>query len=306
MRLKLFFLTIAFINSSQGYSQIKSASKKIDTLLDNTFKIVCYRDNKISKTGSGFILFKNKKYYCITNEHVLETSDSAIVVFQNGESSRINHIIATNHKLDACIFSIELINSRRLGLVNQKSFNHIFTSIPNIGDDVITISSPKGLINTYTKGILSAVRKIDDKNLFQITAPVSHGSSGGLLADVNKNPIGIIVSGYDEGQNLNFCLTLKQIFSVFLEQKIMSYNLTFNESNQVSVKNLELLISNTDQDIKFISDLKKKNNIDAYNKEIIEHDDNFLTFDMLVDKSQLMITNVLNVSLKLILFIYNK
>ena len=220
MRLKLFFLTIAFINSSQGYSQIKSASKKIDTLLDNTFKIVCYRDNKISKTGSGFILFKNKKYYCITNEHVLETSDSAIVVFQNGESSRINHIIATNHKLDACIFSIELINSRRLGLVNQKSFNHIFTSIPNIGDDVITISSPKGLINTYTKGILSAVRKIDDKNLFQITAPVSHGSSGGLLADVNKNPIGIIVSGYDEGQNLNFCLTLKQIFSVFLLKAI--------------------------------------------------------------------------------------
>jgi len=290
-----------------SYSQNNALSKKIDTVLDNAFKIVCYKENRVSKTGSGFILFKNKKYYCITNEHVLEASDSAAVIFQNGERNRIENIIATNHKLDACIFSIDLKNSNRVGLINQVVLNNIFNSVSNIGDDVITISSPKGLINTYTKGVISAIRKTDEKNLFQISAPVSHGSSGGLLADEKSNPIGLIVSGYDEGQNLNFCLTLKQIFSVFLDQKILYKNLTFNESNKVSVDSLEFLIKNTDSDLKFICDLKKENKITEYNKAILEYNNNFLTFDMLADKNEVLIFNKdLNASFKLVLFIYNK
>ena len=121
MRLKLIFCTIGVFSCLFGFTQSTSEAKNIDALLDNTFKIICYQDNKISKTGSGFILFKNKKYYCITNEHVLEASDSAIIVFQTGETTRINYIIATNHKLDACIFSIDLVNSRRLGLINKKN-----------------------------------------------------------------------------------------------------------------------------------------------------------------------------------------
>jgi hypothetical protein len=162
------------------------------------------------------------------------------------------------------------------------------------------------LINTYTKGIISALRKVNNKNLFQVTAPISHGSSGGLLADVKNNPIGMIVSGYDEGQNLNFCLTLKQIFSVFLEQKIMNNDLTFNELNKVSVNDLELLIKKTNPEIKFISDLKKENNIVDYNKAILENENGFLTFDMLADKNVLLFDKDINASLKLVLFVYNK
>ena len=307
MKFKILLFAVCVFYSFYGYAQNETESKKIEALLDNSFKIICYKENKICKTGSGFILFNNKKYYCITNEHVLEASDSAAIVFQNGERYKIEYIIATNQKLDVCIFSIDKINSNRTGLINPMTFNYIFNSISNIGDDVITISSPKGLINTYTKGVISAFRKIDDKNLFQISAPVSHGSSGGLLADAKYNPIGLIVSGYDEGQNLNFCLTLKQIFSVFLDQKIIDKNLTFNESNKVSVDNLELLIRNTDLEIKFISDLKKENKITEYNKAILEYNNNFLTFDMLCDKNELLILNKdLNSSLKLLLSIYNK
>jgi hypothetical protein len=307
MRVKIFLFAFFFAYSFCGYSQNNSGAQKIDTLLDNAFKIICYREKKISKTGSGFILFKNKKYYCITNEHVLESSDSAAVVFQNGDRARIDYIIATNHKLDACVFSIDLLNSSRTGLVNPKGLNQIFNSITKIGDEVITISSPKGLINTYTKGVVSAARKVGDKNLIQTSAPVSHGSSGGLLADAKNNPIGLIVSGYDEGQNLNFCLTLKQIFSVFLDQKIMDNNLIFNESNKVSVDSLETLIKKTDIEIKSIYDLKNENKITEYNKAILEHDNNFLTFEMLTDRNDLLVMNFdFNSSLNLILFMYKK
>jgi len=47
--------------------------------------------------------------------------------------------------------------------------------------------------------------------MIQISAPISHGSSGGPVVNSNGELIGISVSTLSEGQNLNFAVPVKYI-----------------------------------------------------------------------------------------------
>ena len=68
-----------------------------------------------------------------------------------------------------------------------------------------------GLFNSVSDGIISGFRTINDKDMIQFTAPISHGSSGGALLNSYGEVIGICTSGIDEGQNLNLAVSYKQI-----------------------------------------------------------------------------------------------
>lgn len=52
---------------------------------------------------------------------------------------------------------------------------------------------------------------IDDLYMIQFTAPISHGSSGGALLDLNGKLIGVITAGFDKGQNINLAVNHKTI-----------------------------------------------------------------------------------------------
>lgn len=77
----------------------------------------------------------------------------------------------------------------------------------SVGEKVYVISSPKGLENTISEGILSGIREIDPKRkIIQITAPVSEGSSGGPVFNKNGEVIGIATFLLKEAQNINFAM----------------------------------------------------------------------------------------------------
>ena len=81
-----------------------------------------------------------------------------------------------------------------------------------IGEKVYVISSPQGLENTISDGILSGIREIDAKRkILQITAPVSSGSSGGPVFNNNGEVIGIATFLIEEAQNLNFAMPVNLI-----------------------------------------------------------------------------------------------
>ena len=83
-----------------------------------------------------------------------------------------------------------------------------------VGQRVIAIGNPLGVFEyTVSDGIISAIRLDDSpeaklKKLLQITAPVSHGSSGGLLLDLSGQEIGITFAIIELGQNLNFAIPI--------------------------------------------------------------------------------------------------
>ena len=59
------------------------------------------------------------------------------------------------------------------------------------GQKVVAIGSPLGLFNSVSDGIISGFRKIDDVDMIQFTAPISHGSSGGAVLNMYGEVIGI-------------------------------------------------------------------------------------------------------------------
>ena len=81
----------------------------------------------------------------------------------------------------------------------------------DIGEGVVTIGNPEGLLNSLSEGVVSGRRFDADYEYYQMTAPISQGSSGGAVFDENGYLIGVSTAILEEGQNLNFFLPIYRI-----------------------------------------------------------------------------------------------
>ena len=92
---------------------------------------------------------------------------------------------------------------------------NITPSVPvEVGDKIYTIGNTEGFINTLSEGLVSGVRKTDDKTYYQITAPISEGSSGGPVFNEFGEVIGIATMKLKEGQNLNFAISIDKVSKI--------------------------------------------------------------------------------------------
>ena len=151
--------------------------------------------------GSGFIVRADGAV--VTNYHVI--SNAKVIKIKVGDKIlNVEGLIYTDKENDLVILKAkgEKLQTVRLGDIAKA----------NIGEKVYVISSPEGLENTISDGILSGIREITtDKKVLQITAPVSHGSSGGAVFNNNGEVIGIATSIIEAAQNLNFAMPVNLI-----------------------------------------------------------------------------------------------
>ncbi len=89
------------------------------------------------------------------------------------------------------------------------------------GRKVFVISHPLTLAWTTSVGVVSAVRPVDEipgagsgYRVVQFTAPVSSGSSGGLLLDEDGAGIGLVVASLRNAQNMNFAVPLESVLGL--------------------------------------------------------------------------------------------
>ena len=92
-------------------------------------------------------------------------------------------------------------------------------NFPRLGDSVIAIGNPTGLLETVSDGIVSGVREFDNNTWVQFTAPISPGSSGGALVNLQGKVIGMPTQFLTRGQNLNFAVASTEL-SKFLNTAI--------------------------------------------------------------------------------------
>jgi tetratricopeptide (TPR) repeat protein len=91
--------------------------------------------------------------------------------------------------------------------------------LPNIAEPVFVIGSPRGLEQTVSEGIVSAVRDLPEKGqMIQITAPISPGSSGSPVVNMKKEVMGVATLYLVGGQNLNFAVPSKHVIALKKEQ----------------------------------------------------------------------------------------
>jgi hypothetical protein len=145
--------------------------------------------------GSGFFLPDGR---IATNRHVVEGA------------ARIDVIGADERNLGSVQYAeavgagVDLAILPRIGTVPASL--RVATALPDAGEQVLVIGAPEGLSNTISTGIVSAVRRMNGRTLVQISAPISHGSSGGPVLNMRGEVIGVSVSMLSEGQNLNFAV----------------------------------------------------------------------------------------------------
>lgn len=151
--------------------------------------------------GSAVAVSKN---LAITNCHVIKDKNAFGARF--GKKVVRFWFASSDEKMDICI-----IRSRQnLPSVKQvRKYNDL-----KIGERVYAIGSPKGLKNTLSEGIISALRTFDDVNYIQTSTPISAGSSGGGLFDDQGRLIGITTFKIRGGENLNFAVAIDEALRV--------------------------------------------------------------------------------------------
>lgn len=156
-----------------------------------------------SSQGSGF--FVSQKGELITNWHVIRNTTMAMVKTATGAIFEVKGIVAKDEKRDIVKL---VIDSKDISFPYLKLSN----SLPDVGERILVLGNPEGLEATITDGLVSAIREIDDiGNIIQISAPISPGSSGGPVININGDVVGIVSFGLKEGENLNFAYSAEDI-----------------------------------------------------------------------------------------------
>jgi S1-C subfamily serine protease/Flp pilus assembly protein TadD len=144
--------------------------------------------------------------YLLTNYHVIEGSVDVEITFSDGSKGESVEVVTEDEKADLALLSIVVHSVDplcRLPLTDR---------MPRVGTPVCAIGSPRGLANSLSTGIISAIR--DDESgasFLQTTAPISPGSSGGPLLSSDGTVLGITTAFLRNGQNLNFAIPISEI-----------------------------------------------------------------------------------------------
>ncbi len=150
--------------------------------------------------GSGFLVDQEGRI--VTNYHVLRGATSGTVRLANGDAYDDISVINYDARRDLAVIKIKGFQLPTVRLGDSEKVT--------VGQRVVVIGHPEGLTDTVSDGILSAVRPHPDLGFrhFQISAPVSPGSSGGPVFSDRGEVIAVVCSQETEGQNLNYALPI--------------------------------------------------------------------------------------------------
>jgi Flp pilus assembly protein TadD len=159
------------------------------------------RDDKLSR-GSGFFVDVDR---VVTNRHVIENAYRAEVHSYNGNVYAVKGVLAVDAEGDLALLKIDAPPSQVRPLQLDKTS-------PQEGESVVVIGNPFGLEGSVTNGIVSAVRDIPTfGRIIQITAPISPGSSGSPVVNMNGQVIGVATLQITGGQSVNFAIPSERI-----------------------------------------------------------------------------------------------
>jgi len=167
------------------------------------------QDKPISQ-GSGFIVRPDGAI--VTNYHVISNAVD-IKVKVGDKLLKVEGLLHIDKENDIVILKAK---GKDLSVIKIGDIEKV-----SVGEKVYVISSPEGLENTISDGVLSGIRELDPKRkILQITAPISKGSSGGPVFNKNGEVIGIATFLIEEAQNLNFAMPVELIKDKIGKKKI--------------------------------------------------------------------------------------
>ncbi len=200
--------TVSFADADRIF-KLNSKAVVMVTAYDEEGNIIC--------RGSGFIVKRDG--VVVTNYHVIGMA-SDIKVKAGNKIFDVEGLIFTDKINDLAILKARAKNMPvvKLGVIGEA----------NIGEHVYVIGYPLGLENTISVGLLRGIREIDEKReILQITAPVSPGSSGSPVFNSNGEVIGVATTSEHattphKTRNLAFAISVKLIKNKFSSKSVIA------------------------------------------------------------------------------------
>jgi hypothetical protein len=154
--------------------------------------------------GSGFFVRSN---IIATNLHVIKGAKGGYAkLFKQKKKNEIAGTVGIDEEADLVLLFINGVKGKPLSIGESIKVQ--------VGDEIYAVGNPLGFEGTFSKGIISGVRSTETGVLFQITAPISPGSSGGPILNVQGKVVGISVATIKGGQNLNFAIPVNFLSSL--------------------------------------------------------------------------------------------
>lgn len=163
-----------------------------------------YQQQESESAGSGIIISQtDQELLMVTNNHVVEGSQTLTVTFADGTSMEAN-IKGTDADYDLAVISVPLseLSDDTLDAIAVATLGD--STKLNIGEPAIAIGNALGYGQSVTTGVISAVDResttIDESTgetvssgvkLIQTDAAINPGNSGGALVNANGEVIGI-------------------------------------------------------------------------------------------------------------------
>lgn len=256
-----FYITYSQVNSlNSQVSDLKgfqNATYQNITILQNgTSLTALYEDVRSSivliegdisggiQEGSGFVYTVSGRTVVLTNYHVVQGTTDLSVTFSDGNGYSAT-VLGTDPYSDLAVLSVNAPASE------FKPLDIASSSTLVVGESVIAIGNPYGLVGSLTTGVVSALgRTITEPdiagnysiaNIIQASTPINPGNSGGPLLNAVGNVVGITTAIVSNSQGLGFAIPsdtiLKEINDLIttgsynghsylgIEEEDMSYSL---------------------------------------------------------------------------------
>lgn len=154
--------------------------------------------------GSGVILHPDG--YVVTNSHVIQGAHRISVELFRAGGTYPARVVLSEPRLDLAVLKVD-----RPGGFRHAALAHSASAL--LGETAIAIGNPKGLGDTITVGVVSALDRearlsngVVLRNLIQTDAPINTGNSGGALLNLDGEVLGVIVSLLPHSTGIAFAI----------------------------------------------------------------------------------------------------
>ena len=224
--------TISFANG--GFHAIDS-EKNQETYIKMFPNVSAVENAQPSEwTGTGFALKDN---YIVTNYHVVDGAKSISIQGVNGSFTNKHNaeVVATDKQNDLAILKAKGVT------ISSASIPYsVKTNTSEVGEEVFILGYPltstMGEEIKLTTGVVSSKTGFQgDVSMYQTSAPIQPGNSGGPLFDSKGNVIGIVSAKHVGAENVGYAI--KSSYLRNLMESAVSSNI-LPQTNKISGLNL--------------------------------------------------------------------
>jgi len=149
--------------------------------------------------GTGFAVADGKKI--VTNLHVIQGATTVNIKTGDNRQYETTHVFGYDVVHDLAVLDCP-VPLPQLRLSEEQ---------PSVGDVILTIGNPQGLEGSLSEGLVSGLRQLQGSTVYQISAAISPGSSGGPLLNQRGEVIAVTSFAVRGGENLNFAIPIRYV-----------------------------------------------------------------------------------------------